>query len=104
MKPAQRRKKGKRIESELYEVLLGDSLDVQRCDASGAGKVDKGDFVLRFKGRKYLIECKGEKSLPIAGLEKRKADSDILIMRQNRGSWKVYLDLTTLELLLLNNR
>lgn len=96
--------KGKQAENELIELLIDDGFNVRKVASSGSGKYEKGDIALRFKGAKYLIECKREKSLPIKGLETRKADNDMLIMRQNHDDWKVYLDLNILIKLLLNNR
>ena len=104
MKPAQRRKKGKTGENELYDILSNDGFNVQKCDASGAGKRDHGDIVLRYGKRKYLVEVKREESLPIKRLEKKRDNCDLLAMRKNRDVWKVYMDLDTLILLLLNDR
>src|SRR5690606_9084973 len=99
-----KRRKGQSGQNEVFDLLRSNNLDVQSVDASGAIKREKGDIILRTKGLKYQIEVKREKTLPIAGLENRKADSDILIMRQNRDDWKVYMDFNLLiQLLVLVN-
>ena len=96
--------KGNKGENEVFDLFDGDGLDVQAVQASGAIKREQGDIILRYLGKKYNMEVKLEKTIPIKGLETRKAESDILVMRQDRDKWKVYMDLDTLMMLLLNNR
>jgi Holliday junction resolvase len=98
------RVKGQKGTNELLDILAADGLDVQSVDASGAIKRETGDIVLRFNRRKYSIEVKREEKLPTKTLNKAKADSDILMLRKNRKGWKVYMDLKTFIVLLLNNR
>ena len=95
--------KGKRAENEVVQLLRDDGFDVQKCDASGAGKYDKGDMILRFCGRSYHIEVKRKEGLPIERLEKERAGSNVLIMRKNRGEWMVYLSLDDLICLALSH-
>ena len=104
MKPAQRRRKGLKGQNELYDILNGDGLDVQTVEASGSVSRETGDIILRYMDKKYAIEVKRQEKLPLSGLEKMKDDCQVLVMRQNRDDWKVYMDLDTLLMLLLNNR
>ena len=98
------RTKGQKGVNELLDLLNGDGLDVQSVDASGAIKREVGDIVLRFHKKKYSLEVKREEKLPTKTLESAKADSDILVLRKNREGWKVYMNLETFVMLLLNER
>ena len=98
------RMKGRKGVNEVLDKMAGDGFDVQSVEASGAIRRETGDIVLRYQRKKYNIEVKRERALPTQGLEKRKADCDILVMRQDRDDWKVYMDLDTLMFLLLHNR
>lgn len=90
------RNKGYRGEKELLELLKAQGLRIDRVYASGAGKYELADFIAEINGNKYTIECKRELKLPITGLESRKKEADILIMRQNNDTWKVYVELDIL--------
>lgn len=96
--------KGNKFEKEVLEILRANHITAQRVVASGSVKEDSGDIIMTFGDTPYNIECKFHKSLPIAGLEKYKEDNDILIMRQNRGITKVYMDFDTLIGLLVLSR
>lgn len=102
-----RRRKGQIGQNEVIDLLRDNGLDVQAVDASGSIKREHGDIILRIREDiKWNIEVKREKELPIAGMEKRKADSEILVMRQNNDSWKAYMefDLLVYLLMALNNK
>jgi hypothetical protein len=96
--------KKKRAIKKLLDILNGDNLNVEESDESVRGKGAEGDIVLQFKSRKYPINVARKENLPTVTLEKEKEDQDILMLRKNRESWKVYMDLNTLINLLLNNR
>lgn len=85
-------------------MLAGDNFNIDESDPESRGKSGKGDIVLNFKGRTYPIEVERRESIPNATLEEEKDESAILMFRKNREKWKVYMDLDTLLLLLLNNR
>ena len=96
--------KGNKFEKEVLNRLRANQIKAQRVVASGSVKEDSGDIVMTFGDTPYNIECKFHKSLPITGLEKWMADNDILIMRQNRGVAKVFMDFDTLIGLLVLTR
>jgi len=87
--------KGNKFEKEVLTILRENNVPSQRVVASGSVKEDSGDIIIGKGSEKYNIECKFHKTIPIAGLEKWKEDNDILIMRQNRDTAKVYMDLET---------
>ncbi len=89
---------------ELLKILSGDNFNIEQSDEDSTGKAGVGDVVLNFKGRKYPIEVERKESIPNSTLEDEKDESAILMFRKNREKWKVYMDLDTLILLLLNNR
>ena len=88
--------KGNKFEKEVLECLRDNHIKAQRVVASGSVKEDDGDIVMTFGNTPYNIECKFHKNLPNSGMEKWLGDNDILIMRENRGVPKVYMDLDTL--------
>lgn len=96
--------KGNKFEKEILQMLRANDIKAQRVVASGSVKEDSGDIVMTFGNTPYNIECKFHKSLPISGLEKWLDDNDILIMRQNRGVAKVYMDFDTLLGILVLSR
>ena len=102
--PNYNKTKGNKFEKEVLEMLRANYLKAQRVVASGSVKEDSGDIVLTFDNTPYNIECKFHKSLPTAGLDRWLCDNDILIMRQNRGVAKVYMDFDTLLGLLVLSR
>lgn len=102
MKTAER-KKNKAIK-ELLDILSADGLNVDVSDDSSSGKAAIGDLQLQFKRRKYPLQVERRESIPNSKLEDAKADSDILLFRKNRENWKVYMDMNTLLLLMLNRR
>ena len=89
---------------ELEEMLNNDGLNISEADEERTGISSKGDLTLTFKNRKYSIDVERKESISNKKLEQDKDNNDILIFRKNRKNWKVYLDLSTLILLLLNNR
>jgi hypothetical protein len=97
-------RKQKKAKKELLRMLAGDNFNIDESDPESTGKSGKGDIVLNFKGRTYPIEVERKESIPNATLEEEKDESAILMFRKNREKWKVYMDLDTLLLLLLNNR
>ncbi len=98
-------KKQKGIAS-LVEFLEGDGMNVQISDKSKTGKGSFGDINITYQRQKYPIAVSRKESLPTESLEKeiQSSDSDMLIFRKNRKSWKVYMDLETLQKLLLHNK
>lgn len=101
MKASYKRKKGQKGVNELLDMLNEKGFDVQSVDASGAIKRETGDIILRYYNEKYSLEAKREHKLPIKGLESKKDDSDILVMREDNSVWKVYMDLDVLISLLV---
>lgn len=97
------KKKEKGIK-ELEEILNKDGFNIEEADPERTGISSKGDLTLSFKNRKYAIDVERKESIANTSLEKDKEKNDILIFRKNRKKWKVYMDLNTLILLLLNNR
>lgn len=97
-------RKQKKAERKLLRALKGDNLNVDESDPDSTGKSGEGDLVMSFKGRVYPISVERKESIPNAKLEEDRGDSPILMFRKNREKWKVYMDLDTLILLLLNNR
>lgn len=89
---------------ELKEFLQADCLNVEASKEGSRGISGKGDLTLTFKKRKYSIDVERKESIGNANLEKDKGEDDILMFRKNRNQWKVYMDLNTLIVLLLNNR
>lgn len=89
---------------ELLNLLEGDCLNVEKAKEESRGISGRGDLTLSFKNRKYSIDVERKSSVPNALLEKDKGKDDILMFRKDRKDWKVYMDLNTLIVLLLNNR
>lgn len=85
-------------------MLKKDNFNISPSDPESSGKSKKGDIVLNYRGRVYPIEVERKESIPNATLENEREDAPILMFRKNREKWKVYMDLDTLILLLLNNR
>ena len=102
--PNYNKTKGNKFEKEVLSKLRSNYIKAQRVVASGSVKEDSGDIIMTFGDTPYNIECKFYKELPNKGLEKWLGDDDILIMRQNRGVAKVYMDFDTLLCLLILSR
>lgn len=85
-------------------MLRANYIRAQRVVASGSVKEDSGDIIMTFDNTPYNIECKFHKTLPTTGMDKWLSDNDILIMKQNRGVAKVYMDFDTLLGLLVLSR
>jgi hypothetical protein len=104
MKSAKLTKKELQAVNDLKQLLNGDTLKTTKSDPNKTGISSKGDLTLQFKNRKYSISVSRNQAIPDSKFEKLKDGNDIVIFRKNRKPWKVYLDLNTLILLLLNNR
>ena len=96
--------KGNKFEKEILTSLRDNHITAQRVVASGSVKEDTGDIVMTFGNTPYNLECKFHKELHNTGMENWKGDCDILIMRENRGIPKVYMDYDTLIGLLVLSR
>lgn len=101
MAKTKRDKKGIR---ELLKMLERDNINAEPSDEEVNGKGALGDIVIQYKGRKYPITVKRDERIPNKTLEKLNDETELLMFRKNRKNWKVYMDLSTLILLLLNNR
>lgn len=75
--------KGYKHEREVLRELTSAGLDASRTFASGAGADESGDISLRHNTFNFSIECKFYKKLPDQYLQTLRADSDILIYKQN---------------------
>lgn len=89
---------------ELEKLLAKDGFNIEESNEDGTGISSRGDLTLTFNGRKYSLDIERKESIPNASLEKDREDNDMLVFRKNRKKWKVYMDLSTLILMLLNNR
>lgn len=90
----------------LLKVLEGDGFNVEVSDETRTGKSARGDINLTYERFKYPVAVSRKENLPTESLEKEKEakESSMLIFRKNRQNWKVYMDLETLEKLLLHNK
>lgn len=86
------------------KIFEEDNISIEVSDERAKGKKSIGDMVMQFKNRKYPISVARKENIATKSLEAERDDSDILLLRKNRKSWKVYMDLNTLLILLLNNR
>lgn len=97
-------KKTQKAIKKLQEMLEKDNINIEVSDPGSTGKSKKGDLTLTFKKRKYPISVSRKGTLPYESLESEKEDSDILFFRKDRKKWRIYMDLNTLIMLLLNRR
>lgn len=96
--------KGNGFEKQVLEKLRANNIKAQRVVASGSVVEDSGDIIMQFHGTDYNLECKFHKSLPTKKMEDWLDGNDILIMKENYGNPKVYMDLDILIGLLVSTR
>lgn len=91
MKAASAKKKGTRLESEIVKDLLASGVEARRQPGSGIYQDFPHDVEARIRGRRYIIECKARKD-SFRQLDRWMGAADLLIVRCDRSSPRVYLD------------
>lgn len=87
---AHSRRKGRRGENELVAILEENGYPAERVSEGGSPGLD----VEALRGR--LIEVKRRAVLPTRTLDLWLSDANLVALRSDRGTWRVYLELDEL--------
>ena len=99
MKAASAKKKGTRLENEVVKLLEAYGISARRQPGSGIYSDFPHDVSMVHEEKRYIIECKSRKS-SFQTLDRWLGAADLLVVKVDRGTPRVYLPLHVLAQLL----
>ena len=91
MKARSAKAKGTRLEADIVKQLTASGITARRQPGSGIYQDFPHDVEARIRDRRYIIECKARKD-SFRQLDKWMGAADLLIVRCDRSSPRVYMD------------